>query len=197
MVDLCLVSVHRQCLLCFRSKRSIREKMYIVTWKCVYYNASRLKETISPCGRRNEPPNRVAAQSGDSSFLLFFVKYNLVEMIVVIIAAFTIFEKKVGREYRIPFEVSADPFYSESNIRYLEGIMQEVKEGKAHFAEHDLIEVDEWDWCGKIWAAYGAGALTKPIALSIICRMECFILFPVGDIMMIDLRQLKTYDSTC
>lgn len=58
-------------------------------------------------------------------------------------AAFTIFAKKVGREYRIPFEVSADPFYSESNIRYLEGIMQEVKEGKAHFAEHDLIEVDE------------------------------------------------------
>ncbi len=58
-------------------------------------------------------------------------------------AAFTIFEKKVGREYRIPFEVSADPFYSESNIRYLEGIMQEVKDGKAHFAEHGLIEVNE------------------------------------------------------
>ena len=58
-------------------------------------------------------------------------------------AAVTIFEKKVGREYRIPFEVSADPFYSESNIRYLEGIMQEVKDGKAHFAEHGLIEVNE------------------------------------------------------
>jgi len=43
---------------------------------------------------------------------------------------------------RIPFELSADPFYSESNIRYLEGIMQDVKDGKAHFAEHDLIEVD-------------------------------------------------------
>ena len=28
-------------------------------------------------------------------------------------AAFTIFAKKVGRERRIPFEVSADPFYSE------------------------------------------------------------------------------------
>ncbi len=57
-------------------------------------------------------------------------------------AAFTIFAKKVGRECRIPFEVSADPFYSESNIRYLEGVMQDVKDGKAHFAEHDLIEVD-------------------------------------------------------
>lgn len=43
---------------------------------------------------------------------------------------------------RIPFELSVDPFYSESNIRYLEGIMQDVKDGKAHFAEHDLIEVD-------------------------------------------------------
>ena len=28
-------------------------------------------------------------------------------------AAFTIFAKKVGREHRIPFEISADPFYSE------------------------------------------------------------------------------------
>ena len=57
-------------------------------------------------------------------------------------AAFTIFAKKVGRERRIPFEVSADPFYSDSNIRYLEGIMQDLKEGKAHFAEHELIEAE-------------------------------------------------------
>ena len=56
--------------------------------------------------------------------------------------AITIFAKKMTREKRIPFEVSVDPFYSESNIRYLEGIMQDVKDGKAHFAEHDLIEVD-------------------------------------------------------
>ena len=55
-------------------------------------------------------------------------------------AAFTIFAKKVGRERRIPFEISADPFYSENNIRYLEGIAKDVKEGKAHFAEHELIE---------------------------------------------------------
>lgn len=57
-------------------------------------------------------------------------------------AAFTMFAKKVGNEYRIPFEVSADPFYSESNMRHLEKVMRDVKEGKAHFAEHDLIEVD-------------------------------------------------------
>ncbi len=57
-------------------------------------------------------------------------------------AAFTIFAKKVGREKRIPFEVSIDPFYSEGNIRYLERKKREIDEGKAHLAEHELIEVD-------------------------------------------------------
>ena len=57
-------------------------------------------------------------------------------------AAINIFLKKIARENRIPFELSADPFYSESNMRYLESVMQDVKEGKAHFAEHDLIEVE-------------------------------------------------------
>ena len=33
--------------------------------------------------------------------------------------AFTIFAKKVTREQRIPFEVSVDPFYSESNFQHL------------------------------------------------------------------------------
>jgi len=64
------------------------------------------------------------------------------EMGLSMSAAFTIFAKKVGRERRIPFEVSADPFYSESNIRHLEAVMRDVRDGKAHFAEHDLIEAD-------------------------------------------------------
>ncbi len=55
-------------------------------------------------------------------------------------AAFTIFAKTVGRERCIPFEVSADPFYSKSNIRHLETIARDIKEGKAHFEEHELIE---------------------------------------------------------
>ena len=38
------------------------------------------------------------------------------EMGLSMSAAFTIFAKKVGREHRIPFEISADPFYSEKNI---------------------------------------------------------------------------------
>ena len=58
-------------------------------------------------------------------------------------AAFTVFAKKVAREKRIPFEVSIDPFYSESNLRYLQNIARDIKEGKAHFAEHDLIEDGE------------------------------------------------------
>jgi len=57
--------------------------------------------------------------------------------------AFTIFAKKVTREQRIPFDVSVDSFYSESNIKYLESIVQDIKAGKAHFAEHELLEDDE------------------------------------------------------
>ena len=55
-------------------------------------------------------------------------------------AAFTIFAIKVGNERRIPFEVSADPFYSESNLRYLENKMKAYKEGKLKLSEHELIE---------------------------------------------------------
>lgn len=62
------------------------------------------------------------------------------EMGLSMSAAFNIFAKKVGREYRIPFEVSADPFFSENNIRYLEQIDSDIKNGQAHFAEHQLIE---------------------------------------------------------
>lgn len=55
-------------------------------------------------------------------------------------AAFTVFAKKVGREKRIPFEVSVDPFYSDSNIRYLEQKMTDYKTGNLRLSEHDLIE---------------------------------------------------------
>ncbi|MBR0104431.1 MAG: type II toxin-antitoxin system RelB/DinJ family antitoxin [Firmicutes bacterium] len=55
-------------------------------------------------------------------------------------AAFTVFAKKVAREKRIPFELSVDPFYSESNIRYLEKKMEDYKAGRLKLAEHDLLE---------------------------------------------------------
>ena len=54
--------------------------------------------------------------------------------------AITMLAKKMTREKRIPFELTADPFYSSANQRYLEGIMRDVRSGKAHFAPHDLIE---------------------------------------------------------
>lgn len=53
------------------------------------------------------------------------------------------FSKKVSREKHIPFDISIDPFYSESNMRYLEQIARDVVEGKAHFAEHELLGVGE------------------------------------------------------
>jgi DNA-damage-inducible protein J len=57
-------------------------------------------------------------------------------------AAFTIFAKKVSRERRIPFEVSADPFYSESNMKHLEQVIADIAEGRVKLVEHDLTEVD-------------------------------------------------------
>ena len=41
-------------------------------------------------------------------------------------AAFSIFARKVGREKRIPFEVSVDPFYSEENMARLKKAIQDL-----------------------------------------------------------------------
>ncbi|MGN0484249.1 MAG: type II toxin-antitoxin system RelB/DinJ family antitoxin [Lachnospiraceae bacterium] len=56
-------------------------------------------------------------------------------------AAFTIFAKTVGRERRIPFEITADPFYSESNMAHLRRGIAELNAGKG--VEHELIEDDD------------------------------------------------------
>ena len=53
-------------------------------------------------------------------------------------AAFTIFARKVGREKRIPFEVSVDPFYSESNLAHLRRGIEALNAGKG--VEHEIIE---------------------------------------------------------
>ena len=55
--------------------------------------------------------------------------------------AFTIFAKKMTREKRIPFDVSVDPFYSESNMAHLRRGVEALNAGKG--IEHDIIEVDE------------------------------------------------------
>jgi DNA-damage-inducible protein J len=51
-----------------------------------------------------------------------------------------VFLKTIAREKRIPFELTADPFYSASNMRYLEQKMEDYKAGKLKFAAHELIE---------------------------------------------------------
>lgn len=56
-------------------------------------------------------------------------------------AAFTIFAKKVGREKRIPFEISIDPFYSDANVQYLEKKLKTYKNGKLKTSKHKLVEV--------------------------------------------------------
>ncbi len=55
-------------------------------------------------------------------------------------AAINIFLKKVARENRIPFELSADPFYSRENIAELERRVAEIRSGKSVLKEHELIE---------------------------------------------------------
>lgn len=57
--------------------------------------------------------------------------------------AFTIFAKKVTREQRIPFEVSVDPFYSESNLRHLRESASQLRRGEVvrkTMAELEKIE---------------------------------------------------------
>ena len=62
------------------------------------------------------------------------------EMGMSLTTAFTIFATKVTKERRIPFEITADPFYSESNMKYLEKVIADIESGKAKLVEHDLIE---------------------------------------------------------
>lgn len=62
------------------------------------------------------------------------------EMGMSMTTAFTIFAVKVGNEKRIPFEIVADPFYSEANMKYLRKVVSDIESGKARLTEHELIE---------------------------------------------------------
>ena len=55
--------------------------------------------------------------------------------------AFTLFAKAVVRKGKIPFEITADPFYSESNQAYLKKAIAALNAGEG--IERDLIEVDD------------------------------------------------------
>lgn len=54
--------------------------------------------------------------------------------------AINIFLKKVARERRIPFELSADPFYSESNMAHLRRGIAALNTGKG--AVHEPIKAE-------------------------------------------------------
>ena len=62
------------------------------------------------------------------------------EMGMSMTTAFTIFATTVSRERRIPFEITADPFYSASNMEHLRSVIADIESGKAKLTEHDLLE---------------------------------------------------------
>jgi len=63
------------------------------------------------------------------------------EMGMPMTTAVTIFLKTVARERRIPFEITADPFYSEYNMRYLDQKMVSYRNGTLKTSEHPLGSV--------------------------------------------------------
>lgn len=67
------------------------------------------------------------------------------ELGITISAAFNIFARKMIRENGIPFEVSADPFYSESNMQALEESIKQLEEGKVINKTLEELEAMEND----------------------------------------------------
>lgn len=55
--------------------------------------------------------------------------------------AFNIFVKKAVREQRIPFEITADPFYSVANMERLEKAIKDAEKGK--LTVHELVEDED------------------------------------------------------
>ncbi len=67
------------------------------------------------------------------------------ELGITMSTAFNIFAKKVIREKRIPFDVSIDPFYSESNMKALSKSIKELEEGKVVVKTMEELEAMEND----------------------------------------------------
>lgn len=63
------------------------------------------------------------------------------EMGLNMTTAITIFAKAVVRQNKIPFEITADPFYSETNQAHLRKAIADLEAGKGQF--HDLIEGED------------------------------------------------------
>ena len=63
------------------------------------------------------------------------------ELGITMSAAFNIFARKMIREKRIPFEVSINPFYSESNIEAIKNSIKQLNKGE--IVEKTLKELKE------------------------------------------------------
>jgi DNA-damage-inducible protein J len=57
-------------------------------------------------------------------------------------SAFNMFAAKVIQEQRIPFEITADPFYSKENMETLKRRIDDINNG-LNVHEHELIEVED------------------------------------------------------
>ena len=65
------------------------------------------------------------------------------ELGITMSAAFNIFARKMSREKRIPFEVSVDPFYTESNMKALSKSIKQLEEGKVVVKTMEELEAME------------------------------------------------------
>ncbi|MCI8832936.1 MAG: type II toxin-antitoxin system RelB/DinJ family antitoxin [Clostridia bacterium] len=65
------------------------------------------------------------------------------ELGITMSTAFNIFAKKVIREKRIPFDVSIDPFYSESNMKAIKESIKQLEEGKVVVKTMEELEAME------------------------------------------------------
>jgi len=48
--------------------------------------------------------------------------------------------KSAPRERKIPFEVTADPFFSRENLTLLEKRVRDVQSGRSTLKEHEMID---------------------------------------------------------
>ena len=65
------------------------------------------------------------------------------ELGITMSAAFNIFARKMSREKRIPFEVSLDPFYSESNMKAIQESVKQIEDGKVVVKTIEELEAME------------------------------------------------------
>ena len=56
--------------------------------------------------------------------------------------AINLYVKNVIHKQKLPFEVEADPFFSQENINRLKKSIADAKSGKVALKEHNLIEVE-------------------------------------------------------